>query len=163
MPPPFDGRVARQVAHAAGSFEHVLLGRVPASVTVASADDWLVLHLHEPFSQVERTLSRDPAGRRRVEAFHQAMFDQALDALVGHVWKASGVDLRGGLVHVDVGTGSVIKTLATHPGVDLFLLGPALPPLGVPVDAHRHAQGSRTTGDVARGGHFREGPTAMKG
>ena len=49
-------RLARQVAHAAGTFEHLLLGRAPTSVSVVADRDWMVVHLHEPFSPVDLDL-----------------------------------------------------------------------------------------------------------
>ena len=42
-------RLARRVAHAAGTFEHLLVGRVPSSVTVVADGDWMVLSIHEAF------------------------------------------------------------------------------------------------------------------
>ena len=95
-------------------------------------------HTERPSRKVRRSVSR----RERVPpgVLSRRLFCFVSDGSRSHP--------TSGLVHVDVGTGSVIKTLATHPGVDLFLLGPALPPLGVPVDAHRHAQGSRMTGEI---------------
>jgi uncharacterized protein YbcI len=131
-------RLARQVAHAAGSFEHLLLGRAPTSVSVVADRDWMVVHLHEPFSPVERQLAGDAAGAARVRDFHQYLFEHALDALVDHVRDSTGVELRGAIAHVDVPTGSILKTFTTRPDLDLFLLGDGLPALGVPVNVHRH-------------------------
>jgi hypothetical protein len=44
MSKPADRRLARQVAHAAGTFEHLLLGRAPASVTVVADGGRLVMN-----------------------------------------------------------------------------------------------------------------------
>lgn len=135
----FVDRLARQVAHAAGTFEHLLLGRSPTSVSVVATRDWMVVHLHEPFSLVERKLAAEPDGADRVRHFHHSLFGHAVDSFVEHVREATGVQLRGAIAHVDVGTCSVLKTFTTHPDVDLFLFGQGLPTLGVPVDAHLHA------------------------
>lgn len=132
-------RLARQVAHAAGTFEHLLLGRSPTSVTVVAADGLMVVSLHESFSTFERRLAADEQGADRVRDFHQYLFDRSLDSLVGHVRRSTGVALQGAIAHVDAATGSVLKTFTTASAVDLFLLGRGLPALGVPVNDHRHA------------------------
>jgi uncharacterized protein YbcI len=132
-------RLARQVAHAAGTFEHLLLGRAPASVTVVAAAGCMVVNLHESFSTFERRLAADEQGADRVREFHQCLFDRSLDSLVGHVRRSTGVTLQGAIAHVDTATGSVLKTFTTAAAVDLFLLGRGLPALGVPVNDHRHA------------------------
>jgi uncharacterized protein YbcI len=124
------------VAQAAGSFEHLLLGRTPRSVMVVSDGDWMVVCLHESFSPVERRLAAEAAGSARVEDFHQYLFDQSLESLRNHVRCHTGVELRGAMAHVDTVTGSVLKTLTTGPRVELFLLGQPLPALGVPVNDH---------------------------
>jgi|688.fasta_scaffold294043_1 uncharacterized protein YbcI len=141
----FVDRLARQVAHAAGTFEHLLLGRSPTSVSVVATRDWMVVNLHEPFSGVERRLAADAAGADRVRNFHHYLFQHAVDSFIEHVREATGVQLRGAMAHVDVDTGSVLKTFTTHPDVDLFLFGQGLPTLGVPVDAHLHASCSQST------------------
>lgn len=135
-----DGWLARQVARAAGAFEHGLLGRAPTSVTVVGSAAWMVVHLHERFSDLERQVaaSGEP-GARRVREFHHGLFDRTAEALCEHVRLATGVALAAALAHVDTGTGSVLKTLATTRDIDLFLLGAGVPALGVPVDDHRRA------------------------
>jgi uncharacterized protein YbcI len=132
-------RLARQVAHATGTFEHLLLGRAPTSVTVVAHDGWMVVSLHESFSTFERRLAADEPGSARVRDFHHYLFDRSLDSLVGHVRRSTGVTLQGAIAHVDTATGSVLKTFTTASAVDLFLLGRGLPALGVPVNDHRHA------------------------
>ena len=67
----FDERVARQVAKAAGTFEHLLLGRTPRSVTVVADGRWMVVGIHEAFSPVERRLAADEEGLSRVQDFHR--------------------------------------------------------------------------------------------
>lgn len=135
-----DGWLARQVARAAGSFEHGLLGRAPTSVTVVGSDAWMVVFLHEQFSPLERQLAAtDASGARRVSEFHHGLFDRTAEALREHVRLATGVMLSAAIAHVDTATGSVLKTLATSVEVDLFLLGVGLPVLGVPVNDHRRA------------------------
>jgi uncharacterized protein YbcI len=137
----FDERVARQVAQAAGSFEHLLLGRAPRSVTVVADGGWMVVNLHEAFSPVERRLAADEEGSHRVQDFHRYLFDNSLQALRSHVRRSTGVELRGAIAHVDTTTGSVLKTLTTNPAVELFLLGQGLPALGVPINDHVHSNG----------------------
>lgn len=132
-------RTARQVAQAAGAFEHLLMGRAPKSVTVVSDGPWMVVSLHEAFSAVERRLVLDEGGAQRVREYHRYLFDNSLDALRTHVRQSTGVEFRGAIAHVDTFTGSVIKTFTTSPAVELFLLGQGLPTLGVPVNAHVHA------------------------
>ena len=132
---------ARQVAHATGTFEHLLTGRSPTAVTVVGDGDWLVISLHEPFAPAEKRLADDPGGACRIRAFHDYLFEHSLDALVSHVRQRTGVELRGAICHVDMASGSVFKTFTTRPDVDLFLLGRGLPALGVPVNAHRRANG----------------------
>ena len=139
-------RLARTVAHVAASFEHVLLGRAPTSVSVVAEDDWMVVHLHEPFSPTERRLAGDEEGARKVREFHRDIFDNSLDALLRQIRQRTGVELRGGIAHVDTQTGSVLKTLTTQPAVDLFLLGTGLPALGVPVNAHLQTNASIMAG-----------------
>jgi uncharacterized protein YbcI len=144
-----DGWLARKVARAAGSFEHVLLGRTPTSVTVVGTPGWMVVHLHEPFSPLERGLAAaGEAGARRVREFHHELFNRTAEALCEHVRLATGVSLAGGIAHVDTATGSVLKTLATSTEVDLLLLGAGVPVLGVPVNDHRRA-GSPATNHVS--------------
>ena len=138
-------RLARQVAQAAGTFEHVLLGRAPTSVTVVADGDLMVVSLHEPFTAAESRMARDAEGSARVREFHRYLFENSLDSLIGHVRRRTGVELRGAIAHVDVLTGSVLKTFTTGPDIDLFLLGRGLPALGVPVNAHVHADGFERT------------------
>lgn len=136
----------RQLARAVGSFEHALLGRAPTSVTVIGAGAWMVVHVHEPFSPLERSLAcESEAGAERVREFHRGLFSRTVEALLEHVEAATGVRLRGGIAHVDTATGSVIKTLATVPDIDLFVMGRGLPALGVPVNDHRRARGTIET------------------
>ena len=146
--PRLEHRASRCVAQAAGAFEHLLFGRTPISVTVAIKDESMVVTMLESFSPLERRLSRDDAGRRRVDEFHRALFDSTLDALRDHVRQTAGVDLRGAVVHVDAETGSITKTLSTDADIDLYLLGRGLPALGVPVDVHVHASGADGKGPV---------------
>jgi uncharacterized protein YbcI len=144
----FDERVARQVAQAAGSFEHLLLGRTPRSVTVVADGRWMVVGIHEAFSPVERRLAADEEGLSRVQDFHRYLFDHSLDSLRNHVRRSTGVELRGAIAHVDASTGSVLKTFTTNPAVELFLLGQGLPTLGVPVNDHLHSNGANGNGAV---------------
>jgi len=144
----FDERVARQVAQAAGSFEHLLLGRAPRSVTVVADGDWMVVNLHEAFSPVERRLAANEEGSIRVQDFHRYLFDNSLQALRSHVRRSTGVELRGAIAHVDTTTGSVLKTLTTNPAVELFLLGQGLPALGVPINDHVHSNGAGGNGSA---------------
>jgi len=138
---PADTWLARRVARAASSFEHGLLGRSPTSVTVVGSGGWMVVHLQEPFSQLERRLAReDQSAACRVAEFHRQLFDQSVEALCEHVHQATGVAFRGGLAHIDVVTGSIHKTLATATQVDVFLMGQGLPALGVPVNTHLQAR-----------------------
>jgi len=145
--PPFssrvaDQRLARQVACAAGAFEHGLLGRTPTSVTVVAAGAWMVVHVHESFSPVERRLaSSGEEGAQRVREASRQIFEHTADALLEHVRRSTGVEFRGALAHVDTVTQSVIKTLSTGPVIDVFLLGQGLPTLGVPVNDHLYAAG----------------------
>lgn len=142
---PDSAHLARRVAQAIGNFEHALLGRVPRSVTVVAGGTGLVVGLHESFSPLERGLVAAGAGRR-IEDFHRDIFDSSRESLVEHVRGSTGVDLDAGIVHVDAATGSILKTFTTDPAVELFLLGAGLPALGVPVNAHLHAQGATGTG-----------------
>jgi len=141
-------RLARQVAQAAGTFENMLLHRVPRSVSVVAADGWLVIHLQEDFDAVERTLVSGTNGRQRVEEFHRFLFENSLPSLRSHVRRATGILLEGAVAHVDTANCTVLKTFSTHPSIDLFVLGQGLPGLGVPVDDHRHADRANGNGSV---------------
>jgi len=144
-------RLARRVARAAGAFEYGLLGRPPASVTVVGTSLSMVVHVHEVFSPLERQLARQgESAAGRVRAFHRGLFDRTVEALLEHVWLVTGVMLRGAIAHVDTATASVLKTLATHPDLDLFVLGEGLPALGVPVDVHRRVRGGGEVGGEGR-------------
>jgi len=144
---PSSQHLARKVARSIGCFEHALLGRVPRSVTVVASDAGLVVSLHESFSPLERRLAAG-GGCCRIEDFHHEIFDSSRDALIQHVHGNTGVGLDAGIVHVDAATGSVLKTFTTDPSVELFLLGEGLPALGVPVNAHLHANGAAGIGAV---------------
>jgi len=139
-------QLARRVARAIGAFEHVLLGRAPRSVTVVASGGRVVVSLHGTFSPLERQLAADPRGFRRVEDFHHDVFESSHEALLHHVRRSTGIGLDAGLVHVDPATGSVLKTFTTESSVELLLLGQGLPALGVPVNAHRQANGAAGTG-----------------
>lgn len=132
-------RVARRVAQAAGTFEHLLLGRAPTSVTVVADGPLMVVSLHESLTVAERRLSTTACGSRYVRQLHESLFDESLGSLVRHVFKATGIEFRRAIAHVDPSTGSIIKTFSTESDIDVFLLGRGLPALGVPVNAHRHA------------------------
>ena len=158
-------RLARRVAHAAGTFEHLLVGRVPSSVTVVADGNWMVLSIHEAFSPGERQVaSNGNGGFAKVDAYHRQLFSHGLEALCGHVRTCTGVWFRGGAVHVDQATGSVLKTLTTRPAVDVFLLGEGVPTLGIPIDTHLHANGVSGAGDraVLRHRTEPEGPPTKK-
>jgi uncharacterized protein YbcI len=158
-------RLARRVAHAAGTFEHLLVGRVPSSVTVVADGDWMVLSIHEAFSPGERRVaSNGTGGFAKVDAYHRHLFSHGLEALCGHVRTCTGVWFRGGAVHVDRATGSVLKTLTTRPAVDMFLLGEGVPTLGIPIDTHLHANGVSGAGGraVLRHRTEPEGPATKK-
>lgn len=148
-----DGWLARQVARAAGSFEHGLLGRAPTGVTVVGTAGWMVVHLHEQFSALERQLAAaGESGARRVCDYHHGLFDRTAEALCEHVWLATGVELAAAIAHIDAATGSVLKTLTTGAEVDLFLLGAGVPALGVPVNEHRRAIVRRARDGIAAQG-----------
>lgn len=150
LAPDRDQRAARRVAQAAGAFEQVLFGRAPISITVAIKSESMVVTIFEAFSAMERRLARTDEGSRRVVDFHRALFDSTRDLLRDHVRETTGVDLPGGLVHVDGETGSVTKTFTTDADIELFLLGDGLPTLGVPVDVHLRATGTDGKGPVRR-------------
>lgn len=134
--------LARRVARAAGTFEHLLTGRAPVSVTVVASGDSLVVTLHECLSPVERDLHADGGwGRERVESYHRRLFEHSCAPFRSHLRETTGVSLESAISHVDRTTGSVLKTFATSPNVEVFLLGHGLPALGVPVDTHLHANG----------------------
>ena len=133
-------RTAREVARTAGSFEHLLTGRVPTSVMIVADGDWMVVSMSEAFSPDERRLAANgQEGLTRVRDFHRHLFDDSLDSLRRHVERRTGVMLRGAVAHVDSVTGSVLKTFTTSPAVEFFELGRAVLPLGVPIDTHVHA------------------------
>jgi hypothetical protein len=133
-------RLSRRIAQAAGSFEHLLMHRAPASITIVATDQSLVLTIHEPFSPAERRLAADGgSGLSRVAEYHRSLFDNSLDALCRHVRLLSGVELHGAAIHVDARTGSVLKTLTTKAAVDTFVFGEGVPMLGVAIDEHVHA------------------------
>ena len=133
-------RTAREVARTAGSFEHLLTGRVPTSVMIVADGDWMVVSMSEAFSPDERRLAANgQEGLAKVREFHQHLFDDSLDSLRRHVERRTGITIRGAVVHVDSVTGSVMKTFTTSPAVELFELGRAVRPLGVPIDSHLHA------------------------
>lgn len=147
--PSAEGHLARQVACAAGAFEHGVLGRGPSTATVVSAGTGITVYLLEPLSPLEREIvSRESDGWQRVRDLHERIFDDTVQALLGHVLMSTGVALRSGIAHVDLRSGAIIKTLATSQSVDLFVLGRGLPALGVPVDAHLHANGTTTVAGI---------------
>lgn len=131
-------RLARQVAQAAGTFENMLLHRVPRTVSVVTGQGWMVVHLQEDFDAIERRLADGGDGRKRVEEFHRFLFENSLPSLRSHVRRATGVHLDGAVTHVDAESRTVLKTFSTHPDIDLFVLGRGLPGAGVPVHEHRH-------------------------
>jgi uncharacterized protein YbcI len=141
-------RLARQVAQATGTFENMLLHRVPRSVSVVAGEGWMVLHLHEDFDAVERRLAADVNGREKVEEYHRFLFENSLPSLRSHVRRQTGVALEGAVAHVDTDGLAVHKTFSTHPAVDLFVLGRGLPGLGVPVNHHCHADRANGRGSV---------------
>jgi uncharacterized protein YbcI len=163
-------RLTRHVAHAAGSFEQRLLGRVPRSVTVAAAGGCMTVCVHESLSPLERRVALDPRGARRVCALHEDLFADAVDGLVGEIRRRTGVALCGAIVRVDVATGSILKTFTTGPTIDLFLLGEGLPALGLTVDAHLHSERDSGFAPGIAGDHSPEpmcprihGPTVAAG
>lgn len=134
--------LARQVARAAGSFEYEHLGREPSRVTVVTGRNWMVVSLQASLAPLERIVVRHcPASAAEIERRQRLATDGSIDALRDHVLRTTGVELVGAMVSVDAATGSVLKTFTTVPAVDLFLLGQGTPFLGVPIDAHVHADG----------------------
>ncbi len=139
--------LARRVARAAGTFEHLLTGRAPTSVTVVASGNSLVVTLHESFSPLERDImANGDHGRERVESYHRRLFEHSCEAFRSHLRTSTGVALESAISHVDRTTGSVLKTFTTAKSVEVFLLGNGLPVLGVPVDTHLHANGVHVQG-----------------
>lgn len=138
---------ARALAKAAGSFEHALSGENPRCISIVSAGDVLVLTL-------QGSLQGGPSaiGLRSDEASGIA---RSLDGLRRYVRGVCGIDLRSAIWSADPLNGSLCKTLATHAALDVFQLGRGIPVLGVPIDAHLHADGPRAA--LARGNQA-EGP-----
>ena len=144
--------LARQVARAAGSFEYEQLGREPSRVTVVTGRSWMVVSLQASLAPLERIVVRNcPASAAEIERRQRVAMSRSLDDLREHVLRLTGVELVGAMVSVDAATGSVLKTLTTNPALDLFLLGEGMPFLGVPIDAHVHADGPHVP--EARGIH----------
>lgn len=139
-------RLARQVARAAGTFEHRFMGGDPTNVTVVAGGDpggeWMVVSVQTTLAPLDRVVAAECRERAaEIQRRQRAVFHRALPAVRDYVRRLTGVDLRGGMVGIDVATGGVVKTFATHPELELFLLGTGLPLLGVPIDAHVHADG----------------------
>jgi uncharacterized protein YbcI len=144
---PMNQCLARRVARAAGTFEHLLTGRSPTSVTVVANGDALVVTLHESFSPLERDImAHGERGRERVESYHRRLFEHSCEAFRKHLRTSTGVSLESAISHVDGATGSVLKTFTTAKSVEVFLLGNGLPVLGVPIDSHLHANGVHVQG-----------------
>jgi hypothetical protein len=102
--------LARRVARAAGTFEHLLTGRAPASVTVVANSESLVVTLHESFSPLERNImATGERGRERVESYHRRLFEHSCEAFRSHLRTSTGVTLESAISHVDPTTGSVLK------------------------------------------------------
>jgi hypothetical protein len=126
---------ARALAKAAGSYEHALSGETPHCISIVSAGDVMVVTLQgalrgEPFA----------TGGRPDETSGIA---RSLDGLRRYVRGVCGIDLRSAIWSADPLNGSLCKTLATHAALDVFQLGRGIPVLGVPIDAHLHADGPR--------------------
>lgn len=139
--------LARRVARAVGTFEHLLTGRAPRSVTVVANGDALVITLHESLSALERDIMlTGERGRERVESYHRRLFEHSCTNFRSHLRTSTGIAIESAISHVDRTTASVLKTFTTAKSVEVFLLGNGLPALGVPVDAHLHANGVHVQG-----------------
>jgi uncharacterized protein YbcI len=131
--------VARRLTRAVVDFEYRLYGRPPLSVTVVALENGIVVNLHERLAAIERGVATDDDGSLRVCRLHRDLFETSLSSLRDHLRCTTGIEVQAAIVHVDPATGSVLKTLSTTPGVDLFVIGEAAPCLGVPINAHRRA------------------------
>lgn len=139
--------LSRKVAKAAASFEYERLGREPSRVTVVVGEGWMVVTLQAALAPLERIVARHcDASAAEIERRRRAAMASSIDELRSHVRRLTGVNLVAAVVSVDAITGSVIETFSTNPAVDLFLLGQGLPSLGVPIDAHVHADGPHAPG-----------------
>lgn len=144
-------RLARRIARAAGGFELRLLGRLPRSVAVVADDGVTVVTIHTGLSEIERRLSSTVDGQQRVLAWHRSLVNASFEAFRDHLHGAVGLWMRSVATHVDVATGSLLKTCTTAATIDLVVLGESVPGIGVTVDEHLHVKNADGHGPVRCG------------
>jgi hypothetical protein len=154
-------RRARRIARAAGGFELKLLGRLPRSVAVVDGAGLTVVTIHTGLSEIERRLSSTGDGERRVLRWHRSLVAASFDALREHLHEATGLMMTAVATHVDVATGSLLKTCTTAAAIDLVVLGGNATGFGVAVDEHLHVDDADGNGSVRRN-YSPEGIHVMK-
>jgi uncharacterized protein YbcI len=122
-----ESTMARDIAHAASSFELQRTGHTPKSVTVVLSDNTLVITLHGALSLAERALAKSPAGAAQVQEFHRQLFATTADPLRAEIKRITGVEVREATAEIETITGTVVKVFTSGTVVQVFLLAHRLP------------------------------------
>ena len=122
-----DSTMARQLARAAGAFEHQRTGHAPRAVTVVLSEDTLVITLHGALSPAEMALAGSPAGAAQMQEFHRQLFASSSGSLRREIQRITGVEVRQATAEVETGSGAVRQMFASGTVVQVFLLAGSVP------------------------------------
>ena len=114
--------MARDIAEAAGAFQHQSTGHKPLSVTVVLCEDTLVITLHGALSKAEIVLAQTAAGAAKVQEFHRELFASSSGALGQEIRRITGADVRESAAEVESVTGAIVHAFATGTLVQVFHL-----------------------------------------
>ncbi len=121
------GTMARQLAHAASTFERQRTGHAPKSVTVVLSDRTLVITLYGALSPAEKAVAQSPAAHAQMQEFHHRLFAASADALRQEILKITGAEVRESSAEIETITGGVMQRFATGTVVQVFLLAHSVP------------------------------------
>jgi len=119
--------MAKQIAHAAITFQQQRTGHQPKSVSVMLGGDTLVVTLHGALSPAEQAMVQSPQGAAKVLEFHRHLFLNASDTLRKEIKQITGIKVVESSAEVDPTCGPVLHVFPSGTMVQIFLLAGKLP------------------------------------
>jgi len=120
--------MAQQIAKVASEFQQQRTGIAPKSVTVVLSEGTLVITLHGALSAAEQEMSKEIDGATKVQEFHRQLFASSSEELRQEIKRITGVEVRGAVAEVEIGTGAIVHAFTSGTMVQVFLLSEGVDP-----------------------------------